>query len=183
MIDSVFSILSEELNEYFEQKLTSEQGKVVVSALPTGEQTTTPTTEDNLIVSLVNIEQDRLSHNSPSRNPDKPVNVYLYILFAAGFSETNYEESLKMLSATIAFFQENPVFSHENTPNLDPRIDKLCFEMINLNIQELSQLWGIQGGKYYPSVLYRARVVSIKGVNKLDGFSKIAGFGSTNILK
>ncbi len=181
MIDSVFSVISNELNEHFEHRLTSESGKVIVSALPSGDAASNPANEDNLIISLVNIEQERLSHNSKAKHPDKPVNIYLYILFAAGFTESNYEESLKMLSATISFFQERPAFTHENTPELDHRIDKLNFEMINLTIQELSQLWGIQGGKYYPSVLYRARIISIMDGDSMDTGSKLVGLGTSLI--
>jgi hypothetical protein len=53
------------------------------------------------------------------------------------------------------------VFDHQNTPELDSRIDKLMLDIENLGISDLSNLWGILGGKYMPSVLYRMRMVAI----------------------
>lgn len=181
MINSVFTTIADELNQYFGNRFSLGEDKVIISALPDSGNSN-PTNEDNLLISLVNIEQERLTSKSPINIDNKPVNIYLYILFAAGFTENNYEEALKLLSATIGFFQHKPVFNHQNTPDLNPLVDKLFFEMVNLNIQELSQLWGIQGGKYYPSVLYRSRVVSIREENILDGGYKVSGF-SNNIAQ
>lgn len=178
MINSVFTTISDELNQYFSNRFSLNEDKVIISALPDSGNSTLATNEDNLVISLVNIEEERLTQRSPVSIDNKPVNIYLYILFAAGFTENNYEEALKLLSATVGFFQHKSVFTHSNTPDLSPLVDKLCFEMINLNIQELSQLWGIQGGKYYPSVLYRARIVSIRDENILDDGARIVGFGN-----
>ncbi len=178
MINSVFTTIAEELNQYFSNRFSLNEEKVVISALPDSGNSTNPTNEDNLVISLVNIEQERLSQKSPVNIDNKPINIYLYILFAAGFTENNYEEALKLLSATVGFFQHKPVFNHQNTPDLTPTLEKLCFEMVNLNIQELSQLWGVQGGKYYPSVLYRARMVSIREENIIEDNVKLVGFGN-----
>lgn len=178
MINTIFTSIAEELNQHFSGKFGLSEDKVIVSALPESGSTPTPTNEDNLVVSLVNIEQERLSNKSMAGVDKKPVNLYLYMLFAAGFTENNYEEALKLLSATIAFFQSKSVFTHNNTPTLPHAAEKLIFEMVNLNIQELSQLWGIQGGKYYPSVLYRARIITIKEENILEESFKITGMGS-----
>ena len=82
-----------------------------------------------------------------------------------------------MLSAAISFFQYTSVFNHNNTPDLDSSVEKLVFEMINLNIQELSQLWGVHGGKYLPSVLYKTRMVTITE-DIIEQSFNIAGFGS-----
>ncbi len=178
MINSVFTTIAEQLNQYFSNRFSLNEEKVIISALPDSGNNN-PVNEDNLIISLVNIEQERLTSKSPVNMENRPVSVYLYILFAAGFTENNYEEALKLLSATIGFFQHRPVFMHSDTPELHPGLEKLCFEMVNMNIQELSQLWGIQGGKYYPSVLYRARLVNIREENIIQEAGRVSGFGST----
>lgn len=177
MINSVFTTISDELNQFFGNRFSLSEEKVIISALPDSSENNNPTHDDNLIVSLVNIEQEKISSKSMSNYENRPVNLYLYILFAAGFSENNYEEALKLLSATISFFQSRPVFTHQNTPDLHPKVEKLCFEMVNLNIQELSQMWGIQGGKYYPSVLYKARVVTIRE-DIIEDTARMIGFGT-----
>jgi hypothetical protein len=83
------------------------------------------------------------------------------VMFAANFSGSNYPEALKFLSSTVAFFQGRPLFNHQNTPELDRRIDKLTLEIENLSVSDLSNLWGMLSGKYLPSVLYRMRMVNI----------------------
>jgi len=85
----------------------------------------------------------------------------LMLMFAANFSGSNYPEALKFISSTIAFFQSRPLFDHQNTPELDPRIDKLALDIENLGIGDLSNLWGMLSGKYLPSVLYRVRLITI----------------------
>jgi len=49
----------------------------------------------------------------------------------------------------------------QNTPELDPRIERLMLDIANLGIAELSNLWGVLSGKYVPSVLYRVRMVAV----------------------
>lgn len=66
-----------------------------------------------------------------------------------------------MIAGTIGHFQARPVLDHQNTPELDPRIDRLALDIANLSITELSQLWSILSGKYLPSVLYRVRLVAV----------------------
>ncbi len=53
------------------------------------------------------------------------------------------------------------VFTPFTHPSLDPGIEKLVFELYNLSFEQLNQVWGMLGGKYYPSVLYKMRVISI----------------------
>jgi len=52
------------------------------------------------------------------------------------------------------------VLDHSNTPQLSPKIEKLTFEIVNLDMQSLNQLWGTIGGKYMPSILYKVRMLS-----------------------
>ncbi|MCB1830920.1 MAG: DUF4255 domain-containing protein, partial [Gammaproteobacteria bacterium] len=85
----------------------------------------------------------------------------LSLMFAANFSGGNYPEALKGISATLRFFQMTPVLDHQNTPELDRRIDRLALEIENLDIQQLSNLWGILSTRYLPSVLYKVRMITI----------------------
>ena len=90
-----------------------------------------------------------------------PVHLNLLVMFAANFSGAVYVEALKLIECVIAFFQARPVFTHVNTPALDPGIDQLSFEIENLSLSDLSNLWGVIGGRYLPSVLYRLRMVTV----------------------
>ncbi len=173
MINTVFATLAEELNEYLSQKLSSEQN-VIISSLPP-EKEDIGLDGDNVFLSLVNIEQERLSNTSITKTPDRGVSLYLYILVTAGFSESNYEASLERLSTAISFFKEKSVLTHESAPSLDSEIEKLSFEMVNLDIRELSQIWMMRGAKYYPSALYKVRIINIKDSSRFNNATRFAG--------
>ena len=81
-------------------------------------------------------------------------------MVAANFSGRHYPDALKFLSNSVSFFQRNPIFDHSNTPDLESRIDRLVLDIENLSITDLSNLWGILGGRYVPSILYRMRMVT-----------------------
>lgn len=164
MIDSVFSSLSEELSEYLQNKLSSDQDVYLATSPSDAEDMGVE--KDSVFLSLVNIEQERLSNTSITKNPDRGVSIYLYILVSAGIADNNYESALSKLSMALSFFQEKSVWTHENSPGLHADIDKLTFEMINYDMRELSQLWSMRGGVYYPSAVYKARIVNIKDGNQ-----------------
>lgn len=118
---------------------------------------------------LVNVEREAVpgSGHGAGRSLSRvlvqpePVHLNLMVMFAANYLGGNYTEALKMLSSTVLFFQGRPVFNHQNTPDLDERIDRLTMEIENLSIADLSNLWGVLSGKYLPSVLYRMRLLTL----------------------
>jgi hypothetical protein len=129
--------------------------------------------QNKIILSVVNIEEDRISRSSDNytridqqivyQNP--PVFLNLDILFAANYTE--YLTSLQLLSNVIKFFQYQNVFTPLNSPNFPQGIEKLIFDMKTLSLQDLNYLWGILGSMYVPSVVYKMRLISIS-----DAFSQ-----------
>lgn len=170
MIAAAVSGIATQLNQSLRHTFRVGEDLVVVSNLSEADGNMVSQVSNKLALFLVNIEKDAMayrpsaiSHAAPGRAgiSNAPVHLNLLLLFAATFSGTNYPEALKFISHTIAFFQSRPVFNHQNTPELDPRIDKLVLDIENLSISDLSNLWGILSGKYMPSVLYRMRMVAI----------------------
>lgn len=168
MIDAAITQVASQLNQVLKRQFMVGEDLVVVCNLHEQDGTVATQVANKLAVFLVNIEREpvpagaaaggfsqRLMHKAA------PVHLNLMVMFAANFSGSNYPEALKFLSSTVAFFQSRPVFTHQNTPELDRRIDKLTLEIENLAISDLSNLWGMLSGKYLPSVLYRLRMVSI----------------------
>ena len=118
---------------------------------------------------LVNIEKDTTPYRQPNHgNPvadrqsisSPPLFFNLFLMVAGNFSGNNYPEALKFISHTISFFQSQSLFNHQNTPDLDARINQLTLEIENLDYHALSNLWGMLSGKYLPSVLYKVRLVA-----------------------
>jgi hypothetical protein len=122
-------------------------------------------------ITLVNVEEEPTLRNLPSverlggalirREP--PVHLNLYLLFSFEFQ--TYENSLRHLSNTIGLFQEKRVYTAENASPGNPfpaGLEKLVFEIHNMNFEALNNLWGVMGGAYFPSVVYKVRMVRIQ---------------------
>ncbi|HMQ68029.1 MAG TPA: DUF4255 domain-containing protein [Ignavibacteria bacterium] len=163
MIDVSLQFIRDEINMYLRQKLNVIDGVKLDNISKVLEDSGA---EKKIYLSLINLEEDRLSRNPDNfikvdnkvvyKNPKLYLNVFC--LFA---TNQNYEEGLKQLSLIFKFFQQMNVFTPVNNPALDPAIEKLVFELYSLNFEQLNQIWGMLGGKYYPSVLYKMRVISI----------------------
>ncbi|MFC5696185.1 DUF4255 domain-containing protein [Pseudomonas sp. GCM10022186] len=121
-------------------------------------------------ISLINVEEESTLRNTPhterrlgqSRYVEPPVYLNLYLLFAFNFQ--NYSTSLVHLSRTIELFQHRRWFA-QSGPGATPfpaTLEKLVFEMVNMNFEELNNLWGVLGDAYFPSVVYKVRLVKVQ---------------------
>jgi hypothetical protein len=180
MLYKALSFLTSELNDYLSRtyQLTEDRAVLAGHANPDG----TPATDilNKVSVSLVNLAPESTMRNlQPERagngelrlNP--AVKLNLWVLFAASFSD--YAESLKFMSSTLAFFQSRPAFTPQNSPRLDRSFDRLVLELETMTYHELSNLWGVVGGKYAPSAVYKVRLVTIQDGAVLDRSPAIGG--------
>ena len=183
MINSALGHLASELNESLQKSFRLDEIIVVVSGMVEQDGSLPMQANNKVAISLINIERDTFTKSgggsggsfSRSAVGQEPVYLNLYVMVSICFAGNNYLESMKFLSTAIAFFQRRPVFDHSNTPDLDDRIEKLVLDLENLSIQELSNIWGVLGGKYYPSVLYRVRMVAIDPGDITDQAVSITG--------
>lgn len=129
----------------------------------------THSADTNIVISLINIEEDRVSRDPQNyirngteviyKNP--AINLYLTLLFTSVRDNGGYGLALQSLQNLIGFFQKKYVFDHSNTTGLDPGIEKLILDMISMNVEQLQLLWSMLGGKYHPSIAYRMRMITI----------------------
>jgi hypothetical protein len=129
--------------------------------------------EPNVLLSLINIEEEVLLRNPENyfkrdnsavyKNPPKHFNIT--IMFGAYRTdpdrEQSYTDAITYMQKVIGFFQRQYVFDPNNSPDLPAGIEKLVFELVNLNMEQLHHLWTMLGGKYIPSVVYKMRMVVI----------------------
>jgi hypothetical protein len=123
----------------------------------------------DVIISLINIEENRISSDQHNyirkdggiiiKNP--AIHLYLTILITSVRRAGAYGMSLQDLQNVIGVFQKKFVFDHVNTPTLNANIEKLILDMVSLNLQQLHEIWSVLGGRYFPSVVYRIRMVTI----------------------
>lgn len=133
----------------------------------------TQSMKDKLVLSIVNIEEDRVARtpenyikeNNKIKYKSPAIHLNITLLFAATH---DYANALPLLEKIIRFFQIRNVFTPTNTVELKAmneanniNIEKLIFDLVNLNLEQVHQLWTTLGGHYMPSVAYRMRMISI----------------------
>lgn len=182
MIYAAVSHLANQLNHFLRRSFDLTEDVVVLSNIVEQDGTLAPNINNKLVVFLVNVEKEAASRQGSSGGFDRfsssypPVSLNLYVMVAANFNCSNYAEGLKFLSNAVSFFQRQPIFDHQATPDMDKRIDKLALEIANLSTQDLSSLWGVLSGKYQPSILYKVRMVSFDADDVLSQITPIKGY-------
>jgi hypothetical protein len=124
-------------------------------------------------ISVVNVEEEPALRNLPhverrlgqSQYVEPPVFLNLSLLFA--FEFLTYSASLVHLGKTVELFQTKRWFgaATQSGPGANAfpaSLEKLVFEMVNMNFEELNNLWGVLGGAYFPSVVYKVRMVRVQ---------------------
>ena len=169
MIDAAIGHIAGQLNQYLKRTFDLNEDIVVISNILEQDGTVANNVDNKLAMFLINVEKDTVPfrpQNKDTTGLDRsvisypPIFLNLYLMVAGHFNGTNYPEALKFLSNTISFFQRRPVLDHENTPDMDSRIEKLILDIENLNIKDLSTLWSAITGKYLPSIIYKVRMVA-----------------------
>lgn len=170
MIDRAVGFVAQRLNAHLKGRFGVADDIVATSALSDAEGKTPAAVRNRLAVFVTGITHDTMSRGLPGRLPvvagrmavnPAPVHLTVHLMLASSFDAENYLESLKILSHAVQFFQVHPVFDRLSAPEMDRSIEQLSFEIENLDTDGRSQLWGILGGRYLPSVLYRMRTVTI----------------------
>lgn len=173
MIYESLIFLSSELNKFIDskQQSTSTDPKLILGNIAKigdggGDNLQNPST-NKLILTLLNVEEDKVSKSRENysktgtgvvyKNP--PVFINLYVMVAANYSL--YADGLKMLTYVMQFFQSQTHFTPITHPALDARILQLNADLFTLSFEQVNHIWGTQGGKYLPSVVYKMRQISI----------------------
>lgn len=171
MINKALTFIEEQTNIYMNGLLTPSTQKYVslgnIANISDSGDSTGNTDTAGVIITLVNIEEDRISKNPDGiyRQVDKVIKtnprilLNLYVLFAAHMS--TYTTALSRISNIIQCFQSSNFFTQATHPSLDPGIEKLHLELYTMNFEQVNHLWSTLGGKYLPSVLYKMRMITI----------------------
>jgi hypothetical protein len=171
-IQTTLELIRQKLNEFFSNADPREEDWVILSNIIDHEGHQYEQAKDKVVMFLANIQHETTISTYNRAMPVKgdqyaivapPLYINLFVLFFANFYDRSYPEGLGMISRTISFFQQNPCFTHENLPGLDTIIDKLTFEMSNLDATGLNYLMGLTGTKYLPSAYYKVRMIPFSG--------------------
>ena len=175
MIDQALLLLKTELVAYLASK-GDNAANVIVDNIGLSETVSGSSLPDNIIITLVNIEEESTLKNQAAvkRSPtglaqyeNQPIYLNLYILITCNYFSDNYMLALKRLSMVIRFLQSKSNFSAANTINGDPTetdtSEELNFnlELFTLSFEQINYLWGSLGGRQAPFVMYKLRLVTL----------------------
>jgi len=169
MIDKTLTFLLGELNVFLDTVYPASEPHAVLSALIQQDGTAPPKIENRIVLTVVNIERETAafsagpgprSASGSALRVNPPLNLNIYLLLSASFTG-DYVESLRLLSKSLGFFQSKQVFSPQDSPAFPSGLERLTIEMVNLDIQDLQNLWATTGAKYLPSAFYKARMLTI----------------------
>jgi len=181
MIYQALKLIAVELNEYMDAITSASDDLVTLGNIALfdnkGEAGVgSNSLEEKVLVTLVNLQEEKTLKNLPAhkinsfneteyKNP--PVMLNLIVLFSV--TSTNYQNALIYLSRIISFFQHKRSFTNQNTPipTATPQIEsmenfKLVLDIFSPSFEETNYLWGTLGGKQFPSVLYKVRLVGLE---------------------
>jgi hypothetical protein len=187
MLDIALKFLCEELNGFFRSNAGLDAAKANLRSVLDADGKYA--VEINSIgASIINIEEERVvKTHLPQRaylngqhaisEPDLKLN--LYILFAANFGPKVYDQALKYLSFILRYFQSHPAFTPDEFSGLDSRIEKLALELVSTNFEQWNQIWGCNGGKQLPSLIYKARMLVIQPETPTSVRPPLATIGAT----
>lgn len=161
MIDQVLTYIAEGLNGYLGNIYEETGGLAMVGEIggEGGEQEM-----NRIVVALLNVEREGAmgiggafqteGKGFLQKLPAWYLNMYFVV--AAVFEGKRYGEGVKMLSDSISYLQQHPVFTPVSG-------GKFMIEPVSLSLQELTNVWSILGGRYYPSVVCKVRMLRFEG--------------------
>ena len=176
MIDRALQLLRDELQSFI--NFHDASVNVVIDNVGLFETSKGDTLTNNVIISLVNIEEESTLKNQPAlkkpfsntavyENP--PVFLNLYVLFTCNYSGPDYHLALRRLSFILQFLQSKTSFAASSSvvgggiDLTESGITSLRFtmELYTLTFEQINHLWGSLGGRQMPFAMYKLRLVAI----------------------
>jgi hypothetical protein len=183
MLHNLLPIVGEELNEFLMSRYNTNEDRLIISNLINQDGSLNSEGLNKVVCSLVNIEEETTLKSSYGVSSSAggyvsgsgSIHMNLTVMFSAMFQGKSYVESLKFLSGVIYFFQSKAVFTSSNTPGLSSNIDKVVFDIVNLDYKEMNSIFSMIGAKYMPSVVYKVRMLTFSNDDINDVTPSISG--------
>ena len=164
MIEPMLTHLANTLNEFLKSRGSSFQSQLAdIAKVEHGNNEND--LQNRILITLANIEEENvLKNNYPERKVGSNIikersilYLNLYILLTANFQD--YPEALRQMGFALQFFQYNNKLSEHFD---DGSSFESFFTLHNIGFENLNNLWTVMGGKYLPSVMYKARLAIIQ---------------------
>lgn len=173
MIKNALILLKNELHEYLKSK-GDYAANVIIDNIGLAETSSGNSLTDNIVITLVNIEEESTlkNQNSVRKSPNgnafyenPPVNINLFVLITCNYAGDGYVLALDRLLMVIQFLQSKNVFNSSNSSSNDLNEEsvelKFIMELFTLSFEQINYLWGSLGGRQVPFAMYKLRLISI----------------------
>ncbi len=166
MIDQALQLVRDRLNDHLRVRFAVAEDLVSLSPLTDAEGKPALDARNRLALFLVNIARDPVPRGPrgqgvASVTQPLPLHMDVYFMVASGHDADLYPEGLKLVTAALMFFQSQPVFSPQTTPDMPQGLTQLTVEISNMALEEIGQIWSNLGSRYVPSVMFKMRSVMI----------------------
>ena len=178
MIMDALCLISSELNAYVRQRLNSEDETLVyLSSISDGSGNST-SPNDAITITLANAEEEcvnRAQQMTRVRNDEKyhftepEIRINLHIIISVRSSKNtdgsnSYTNALKRLSIVSEFFQSRRYFDQSSirNPSVSNNLERVIVTLHTAGFEQLSYIWGVHGGNYLPSLIYKLSLVTIQ---------------------
>lgn len=161
MIKEVLDTLKNRLEEFLNYRFDLPDGFVQLGGIPSnGEEA-----PNKLVVSVVNLEREtsmgikqayRKEGSAGVAEQAPAWNMNIVFLLAAVYEDARYADSLRVLSSSISYMQQNSSFLYSEGRHF-------TVEMVTVDTQELTNIWSMFGSRYYPSILCKLRMLTFDG--------------------
>lgn len=164
MINILFDEISGKLNDHFKLK-NLQLFKCLVGDISMHDKNNEGGGEieidESIILSLVSIEEENtMKNNYPIKQigsnfiqEKSAVYINIYLLFSSKYK--NYDTALEAISQVISCFQTSKKVLFLS----DGLEQEAILNLHNLGFENLNNLWTVLGGRYLPSVIYKARIL------------------------
>jgi hypothetical protein len=179
MISQFINFLKDDINTFIVNKKGVEDTFVVFANLNNVIENT-QNSENKIVISIMNIEEEKILQSPDNyiksateikyKNPPVWLNFICLFTFYTKSSE-NYD-GIDMLANVVQYFQSRPRINKITAvvpANFPAIYDDFRAEFVSLNYEQTNYLWGLFGGKYHPSVVYKFKTIPIDNMDITPG--------------
>jgi len=179
MIGQFINFLKDDINSFISSKKGVEDNVVVFANLNNVIEST-QNSDNKIVISIVNIEEEKLIQSPDNyiksktevkyKNP--PVWLNFICLFTFYTRSIENYDGIDMLANVVQYFQSRPRINKITAvvpANFPVLYDDFRAEFVSLNYEQTNYLWGLFGGKYHPSVVYKFKTIPIDNLDITPG--------------
>lgn len=177
MIMDGLVLIASELNEYIRNRVDlSRENHVFLSSIVDGTGNN-QSPKDAITITLTSVEEEctnkaqrfnRVQQDSAYTYSEPELRLNLFIIVSVRPEKNSdgidkYTDALSLLSMAAHFFQSHRHFDQSKiqNPKVSDDLRRVIVELRSVGFESQSYIWGIHGGQYLPSLLYKVSVIHI----------------------